>query len=45
MAGQVFGLGNGHLGAEIWDVVVHRNEARKEEEPADMSRKRQSSVN
>jgi hypothetical protein len=28
-AGQVFGNGNGRLGAEVRDEVIRRNEARK----------------
>ncbi len=28
MAGQVFGNGNGHLGAEVCNEVICRNEAR-----------------
>ena len=31
-AGQVFGNGNGRLGAEVHDEVICRNEARKENE-------------
>jgi ribosomal protein S15P/S13E len=38
-AGQVFGNENGHLGAEVRDEVICRNEARKEKEFAVLSRK------
>jgi hypothetical protein len=40
MAGQVFGNGNGCLGAEVRNEVIHRNEARKEKEFAVVSRKK-----
>ena len=39
-AGQVFGNGNGRLGAEIRDEVICRNEARKEKEAGIVSRKK-----
>ncbi len=37
---QVFRNENGHLGAEVRDEVIHRNEARKEKEFAVVSRKK-----
>ncbi len=40
MAGQVFGNGNGCLGAEVRDEVICINEARKEKEFAVVSRKK-----
>ncbi len=40
MAGQAFGHGNGCLSAEVWDEVIHRNEARREKEDAIVSRKK-----
>jgi hypothetical protein len=40
MAGQVLGNGNGYLGAEVHNEVIHRNEARKEKEFAVVSRKK-----
>ncbi len=40
MAGQVFGNGNGRLGAEVRDEVICRNEARKEKEASIVSRKK-----
>ena len=39
-AGQVFGNGNGRLGAEVRDEVIRRNEARKEKEAGVVSRKK-----
>ncbi len=39
-AGQVFGNGNGCLGAEVRDEVICRNEARKEKEAGIISRKK-----
>jgi hypothetical protein len=39
-AGQVFGLGNGHLGKEVRDEVIRRNEARKEKEAGVVLRKK-----
>jgi hypothetical protein len=39
-AGQVFGHGNGRLGAEVRDEVIRRNEARREKEAAVVSRKK-----
>jgi hypothetical protein len=40
MAGQVFGLGNGCLGTEVWDEVICRNKTRKGKEAAAVSRKK-----
>ncbi len=39
-AGQVFGYGNGRLGEEVCDEVIHRNEARKDKEAAVELRKK-----
>ena len=39
-AGQVFGHGNSCLSAELWDEVIHRNEARREKEAAVILRKK-----
>jgi hypothetical protein len=39
-AGQVFGNGNGRLGAEVCDEVICRNEAGKEKEAGVVSRKK-----
>ena len=39
-AGQVFGNGNGRLGAEVRDEVICRNEAKKEKEAGVVSRKK-----
>jgi hypothetical protein len=40
MAGQLFGNGNGCLGAEVRVEVIPRNEARKEKDFAVVSRKK-----
>jgi hypothetical protein len=40
MAGHVFGLGNGHLGKEVCDEVICRNEVRKEKEAGVVLRKK-----
>ena len=39
-AGQVFGNGNGRLGAEVRDEVIRRNEARKKKEAGIVLRKK-----
>ncbi len=39
-AGQVFGTGNGCLGAEVCNEVICRNEARKKKEAGIVSRKK-----
>ncbi len=39
-AGQVFGNGNGYLGAEVHNEVICRNEARIKKESAVVSRKK-----